>query len=54
MFSVLIYFWPRWKRLLGPAGRMADSTGKSAAGHFYKMIILATACTGILGLALKS
>lgn len=53
MFSVLIYFWRRWKRLLAPAGGAADSAGKMEKGHFLKMIILATACTGILGLALK-
>lgn len=53
MFSVLIYFWRRWKRLLAPAGGTADSAGKMEKGHFLKMIILATACTGILGLALK-
>ena len=53
MFSVLIYFWPRWKRLLAPEGTTADSAGRLAKGHFLKMIILATACTGVLGLALK-
>jgi len=53
MFSVLIYFWARWKRLLAPMGTTADSVGKMAKGHFLKMIILATACTGVLGLALK-
>lgn len=53
MFSVLIYFWPRWRRLLAPGGMTADSAGKLAKGHFLKMIILATACTGTLGLTLK-
>ena len=49
MFSVVIYFWPRWRRLLAPRGAAA----KSGAGHFLKMVVLATACTGVLGLALK-
>jgi undecaprenyl-diphosphatase len=53
MFSVLIYFWPRWRRLLAPARGAANPAGKSGAGHFLKMIVLATACTGVLGLALK-
>ena len=38
MFSVLLYFWPRWKKL---------------DRQFFKMIILATAVTGFLGLGLK-
>jgi undecaprenyl-diphosphatase len=52
MFAVLLYFWPRWKRLLFPAGRMG---GLPAGGglEFLKRIVLATAVTGILGLALK-
>ncbi len=53
MFSVLIYFWPRWRRVLAPAGVTADSAGRSGATHFLKMILVATACTGILGLGLK-
>jgi undecaprenyl-diphosphatase len=53
MFSVLIYFWPRWRRVLAPAGVAADSAGKSGATHFLKTILVATACTGILGLGLK-
>jgi undecaprenyl-diphosphatase len=53
MFSVLIYFWRRWRRLMAPTGPMVNSAGKSAGGRFLKMIILATACTGVLGLALK-
>ena len=53
MFSVLIYFWPRWKRLLAPMQTGSASGHKSGMGHFVKMIILATACTGVLGLGLK-
>jgi undecaprenyl-diphosphatase len=54
MFAVLVYFWPRWKPILFPAGR-AGGSGSFAGGglEFLKQIILATAVTGILGLALK-
>lgn len=38
MFAVLYYFWPRWKKL---------------SFNFYKMVVLATAMTGFLGLGLK-
>ena len=38
MFAVLIYFWPRWKRL---------------NFNFFKSVFLATAFTGIVGLSLK-
>ncbi len=52
MFAVLVYFWPRWKPILFSARR----AGGSFAGgglEFLKQIILATAVTGVLGLALK-
>ncbi len=38
MFAVLLYFWPRWKKW------NAD---------FAKMVLVATAVTGVVGLALK-
>jgi len=38
MFSVLFYFWPRWRKL-----KM----------DFLKMIVIATAFTGVVGLLLK-
>jgi len=38
MFAVLLYFWPRWKKL------------KSS---FFKMALVATAVTGVIGLSLK-
>jgi len=44
MVAVLFYFWNRWKDLLGPP---------QSRLHFLKMIVLATTCTGILGLGLK-
>jgi undecaprenyl-diphosphatase len=53
MFAVLIYFWRRWKRLLAPAGGTAASADSLARGCFLKMLMLATVCTGLLGLALK-
>ncbi len=50
MFAVLVYFWPRWRRYLSHA--TAEPATETPA-HFVKMIILATACTGFLGLGLK-
>ncbi len=38
MFAVLLYFWSRWRKL---------------NREFYKNVILATAVTGVIGLALK-
>src|SRR4051812_43653654 len=51
MFAVIVYFWQRWRRLL-----MAKTDAQSptmSRGHFLAMIVLATGCTGVLGLALK-
>jgi undecaprenyl-diphosphatase len=54
MFAVLLYFWPRWKPLLLPAASFGAKTGMPTSSfHFVKMVILATAFTGVLGLALK-
>src|SRR5437773_62994 len=51
MFAVIVYFWQRWRRLLSSP---ADANGPHVQRwHFLKMIVLATACTGVLGLALK-
>jgi undecaprenyl-diphosphatase len=54
MFAVLFYFWPRWKLLLFPA-LSAEQLGDGASYRFYffKMLVLATAITGFLGLGLK-
>jgi undecaprenyl-diphosphatase len=49
MFAVLLYFWPRWRRLW--LARAAE--GGPAAWHFLKMIVLATAVTGVVGYGLK-
>jgi undecaprenyl-diphosphatase len=54
MFAVLVYFAPRWKPLLFPAAALEDNLGRPVSRfHFVKMIILATAFTGVLGLGLK-
>src|SRR5436305_1734430 len=48
MFAVLLYFWPRWKGyVLVPqiAGERSVSRW-----HFVQMVLLATVCTGIVGL----
>jgi undecaprenyl-diphosphatase len=51
MFAVILYFWPRWRLLLSaPANTAGAATPR---WHFLKMIVLATACTGVLGLGLK-
>jgi undecaprenyl-diphosphatase len=50
MFAVLVYFWPRWKPLLflPPA-----TAGDASRFQFVKMVVLATVCTGVIGLGLK-
>ncbi len=48
MIAVLCYFWPRWRHLLRPAADPSDS-----GWRFLAFVILATACTGVLGLGLK-
>jgi undecaprenyl-diphosphatase len=51
MFAVLVYFWPRWRRLWNAK---AENPGEpSPRRQFLKMVILATAVTGIVGLGLK-
>jgi len=51
MFAVIVYFWPRWRRYLRP--QEPGAATDMSRGHFVKMIVLATACTGFLGLGLK-
>jgi undecaprenyl-diphosphatase len=50
MGAVLVYFWPRWKALLFSPG-----AGGSAmtVTRFVQYVVLATACTGVLGLGLQ-
>ncbi len=50
MFAVIVYFWPRWRRLLLP--RPAEG-GPFSRPDFFKTILVATACTGVLGLGLQ-
>jgi undecaprenyl-diphosphatase len=50
MFAVLIYFWPRWRRLWSLP---AEVNGAAPRRHFLRMIVLATVCTGVIGLGLK-
>src|SRR5438128_4694009 len=50
MFAVLFYFWKRWKPLLAATDEV---NGLPVRNHFIKMIVLATAFTGVLGLGLK-
>jgi undecaprenyl-diphosphatase len=51
MFAVIYYFWPRWRWLFSTTHH-SPYTDVSRS-QFWKMIVLATACTGVLGLALK-
>jgi undecaprenyl-diphosphatase len=53
MFAVLYYFWPRWKGLLRPAAGDGGAGGWGPGLRFVMLVILATACTGVLGLGLK-
>jgi undecaprenyl-diphosphatase len=58
MFAVIYYFWPRWRWLFSRNSNSPLTTQHSpytgvSKGRFLMMIVLATACTGILGLALK-
>jgi undecaprenyl-diphosphatase len=53
MAAVIVYFWPRWRELLYPSGA---GTRRESAGRriqLVKMVVIATACTGVLGLGLK-
>jgi undecaprenyl-diphosphatase len=51
MFAVLVYFWPRWRRLWeAKTEGLAESP---SAQHFLWMVILATAATGAVALGLK-
>jgi undecaprenyl-diphosphatase len=48
MFAAVVYFWSGWKARLFPAQKSPE-TGR----RFLGMILLATAATGVLGLALQ-
>lgn len=51
MFAVLVYFWPRWKPLLFASSTFQADPPPSKF-YFLKMVVLATAFTGLLGLGL--
>lgn len=54
MFAVLVYFWRRWQALVWPAAAAHEKESAFASRfHFLKMIVLATAVTGVLGFGLK-
>jgi undecaprenyl-diphosphatase len=51
MFAVLVYFWPRWRRLWETK---PESLGESASPRqFLTMLILATTATGVVAGGLK-
>ena len=53
MLAVLFYFWPRWRALLFGASGPAGSPRLTSSGiQFLKMVVLATAVTGLVGLGL--
>jgi undecaprenyl-diphosphatase len=47
MFAVLVYFWPRWRAIWREPPTRVD--GSSSRYHFLKMVIWATAITGVVG-----
>src|SRR5579883_2562131 len=54
MFAVLAYFWKRWQSLVFPSALAQEKEPEFGSRfHFLKMIVLATAVTGVLGLGLK-
>jgi undecaprenyl-diphosphatase len=50
MFSVIVYFWPRWKKLFATS---SAGGGNKPWEQFLKMVCLATAATLVLGAGLK-
>jgi undecaprenyl-diphosphatase len=52
MVAVLVYFWPRWKRLLSP-GKPGIEAPAMSVRHFLAMIVVATAATGVVGFGLQ-
>jgi undecaprenyl-diphosphatase len=50
MFAVLKYFWPRWRGIFFPNDSSHPNFSRK---QFCNAIILATICTGVLGLGLK-
>jgi undecaprenyl-diphosphatase len=48
MFAAIVYFWSAWKRVL-----FSKESSPGSGKRFLKMVVLATAVTGFLGLGLK-
>jgi undecaprenyl-diphosphatase len=58
MFAVIYYFWPRWRWLFSRKSNLSTVAQHSpyagvTKGRFLLMIVVATACTGVLGFVLK-
>jgi undecaprenyl-diphosphatase len=51
MFAVLVYFWPRWRRLWRKGDEKSGE--RASARQFLAMVILATVATGGVALGLK-
>src|ERR1019366_8160160 len=49
----MFYFWPRWRWLFWSASGDAANMERGSRRHYWLMLVLATACTGVLGLTLK-
>jgi undecaprenyl-diphosphatase len=53
MFAVIVYFWPRWQRLLRPPATPGAGDGSFTLRQFLLALVIASACTAVLGLGLK-
>jgi undecaprenyl-diphosphatase len=51
MFAVLVYFWPRWRRL--GSIKLESSDAQPSVRQFVTLMILATAVTGVIAIGLK-
>ncbi|HEV8071314.1 MAG TPA: undecaprenyl-diphosphate phosphatase [Planctomycetaceae bacterium] len=49
MFALLVYFWPRWRRLWRNEDDVRSGERESAR-QFLTMVILATVATGVVAL----
>jgi undecaprenyl-diphosphatase len=49
MFAVIVYFWPRWRWLLFPSAPPEAGPAPISRRDFFKMVIVASACTAVLG-----
>jgi undecaprenyl-diphosphatase len=54
MGAVLVYFWPRWRRLVVPsAAPPLPGEAKTSVWRFLLLVVVATVCTLVVGLGLK-